>query len=474
MDGVQGADDLDDVISAQQGDDRAFSALFDRWFDRVHDVAFHIVHDPAVAAEVAQDVFLNAWQKLDTLRDPAAFGGWLLRSARNRALNRREFERRSTPTGGEEIAMEHDRRRPPLDLPAMAYDLDQQQQLLWAASSALGERDASILSLHLRHGLDAPELADELGVTANNAHQMLFRLRDRLGEAIGAWMVWRQGSPRCEELKQVLDRDGLATFDRTTASAVKKHLDWCVECAEERRQSVAPAAVFAGIPVLVAPAILKTEVAAALESQGVPLQSSHASSAGDPTGVLPASRGAELDSSGGLRSQATQTNRRMLMAVGAAAVVLLILFFATRALDEGTDADQAATGLETTSTTAASTTSSQPTTTTSQPVPPPPPPPSTVTDPTTSSTVDPGPAPTLTAFRVFRSTTVQGCATPSEGVRIAWSATDATEVLVTGPGAPADAQPATGDLGVCAAGPGTFQVFANGPGGTTPSDEVTV
>ena len=37
--------------------------------------------------DLVQDVFLAAWRRLDNLRDPAAFGGWVAMIARNRATD---------------------------------------------------------------------------------------------------------------------------------------------------------------------------------------------------------------------------------------------------------------------------------------------------------------------------------------------------------------------------------------------------
>src|SRR5918994_1146447 len=150
------AEDARLVTASRAGDPTAFPALFAYWFDPCVDVAWRILRDREAAADVAQDVFLGAWRALDRLRDPGAFGGWALRASRNQALNRLARERRST---------------------------------------ALGERDASLLDLHLRHGLAVPEIAEALGVTANNAHQLLFRLRKRLSGAIRAWVLWRGGDP---------------------------------------------------------------------------------------------------------------------------------------------------------------------------------------------------------------------------------------------------------------------------------------
>ena len=39
------------------------------------------------AEDAVQDAFLCAWQRLDTLKDPARFGGWVCRIAKYRAVN---------------------------------------------------------------------------------------------------------------------------------------------------------------------------------------------------------------------------------------------------------------------------------------------------------------------------------------------------------------------------------------------------
>jgi RNA polymerase sigma factor (sigma-70 family) len=180
---AQERDDAGLVLATRAGDGTAFGILFDRWFDRVWDVAWHVVRDREVAAEVAQDVFLVAWQRIDDLREPAAFGGWLLRTSRNRALNRLERERRTTPAGGPGDALMAALPDPGTD-PATAAEDGSRDELVWAAAAALGERDASVLDLHLRHGLAPGEIAEALDVAPNHAHQLLFRLKERLATAI--------------------------------------------------------------------------------------------------------------------------------------------------------------------------------------------------------------------------------------------------------------------------------------------------
>src|SRR4029078_11254356 len=80
------------VRAAREGDEGAFSRLYDRYARVVHGLLMaRVARDDG--ADLVKDVFLTAWRRLDDLRDPAAFGGWLAMIARNRAT---DFHRRTT------------------------------------------------------------------------------------------------------------------------------------------------------------------------------------------------------------------------------------------------------------------------------------------------------------------------------------------------------------------------------------------
>jgi RNA polymerase sigma factor (sigma-70 family) len=272
---VQSYDDDQLVLSAQTGDPDAFGVLFDRWFDRVFDVAYRIVRDQEVAAEITQDVFLVAWTHMSGIKQPASFGGWLLRTVQNRAINRLERERRSIAVDDDELAMHTNRDGSHID-PVEALHQSEQADLVWAAADALGERDASVLDLHLRHGLEAPELAETLGVTVNNAHQMLYRLRKRLGTALRGWVLWRGGEPACRELATGLRMAGITSFGPAAVARIERHTNGCTQCVGRGEQRFAPEALFAAGPLVAVAPWLKAQVVADLVSAGVPLQGSAA------------------------------------------------------------------------------------------------------------------------------------------------------------------------------------------------------
>lgn len=70
-------------------DQAAFAALYDRYSRLVYSCALRITRDEGAAEEVLQDTFYQAWRSAEKF-DPGrgSLAGWLLVSARNRAISR--------------------------------------------------------------------------------------------------------------------------------------------------------------------------------------------------------------------------------------------------------------------------------------------------------------------------------------------------------------------------------------------------
>ena len=280
MDGVQRAGEAPDprdprddtalVLAARGDDPAAYGELFRRWFDRCFDVAWNISRNRETAAEVTQDAFLAGWEGLGDLRDPSAFGGWILRSTRNRALNRLARDRGKQL---EPLEVHTEERWAMTDEqadPAAATEIGDRQRLVWTAARVLGERDLSLLDLHLRHGLEPAEIAAELGVTPNNAHQLLFRLRGKLKDAVGAALLWREGRPTCPALASLVPAQG--RFDGPTSALVRRHQKDCRPCTAKLAGQTHPERLFAALPIAVVPLALRDQVQAGLAELGVPVQ----------------------------------------------------------------------------------------------------------------------------------------------------------------------------------------------------------
>jgi RNA polymerase sigma-70 factor, ECF subfamily len=84
---VRAADELPAVvIAARRGDRAAFAELYRRFSRAVHGVVLARVRY-ADASDLVQDVFAIALERLPQLGEVAAFPGWLLAIARNRAID---------------------------------------------------------------------------------------------------------------------------------------------------------------------------------------------------------------------------------------------------------------------------------------------------------------------------------------------------------------------------------------------------
>src|SRR5438552_6105840 len=82
------------VRRAQAGDRIAFEELYRDNVRRVYALCFRMTGTADLAEELAQDVFVRAWQKLGSFRGESAFSSWLHPLTVNVALSERRSRRR--------------------------------------------------------------------------------------------------------------------------------------------------------------------------------------------------------------------------------------------------------------------------------------------------------------------------------------------------------------------------------------------
>lgn len=88
-DGAQVPSDGELVHFVRRGDLTAFDELIRRYQRQATMIAWRLLSNRDDAMEVAQEAFLRAYGRLDSLTQPGHFGSWLLRIVVNLALNRR-------------------------------------------------------------------------------------------------------------------------------------------------------------------------------------------------------------------------------------------------------------------------------------------------------------------------------------------------------------------------------------------------
>ena len=150
-------------------DRKAFEALFLSYAPMVHGVLLARV-SRADADDLMQDVFLTAFQKLDTFGGEQKFGAWLATIARNKVID----AWRTRPKLVAAPPVEHATQPPRLEANEV---LD--------VIRTLPEAYREPLVLRLVEGLSGPEIAEQVGLTPDSVRVNLFRgmklLRERLG-----------------------------------------------------------------------------------------------------------------------------------------------------------------------------------------------------------------------------------------------------------------------------------------------------
>ena len=169
------------VDRARRGDPTAFEQLYRREAARTFAVCLRLTGDRGRAVELAQDVFVKAWERLDAFRGESALSTWLHRLAVNALLSgaRSDHRRvaRVAPAHELGLAAEPDA---PLSAPSdVEGDIDMER-----AIAGLPPGARTVFVLHDVHGYTHGEIASMTGTAEGTCKAQLHRARRLLREAL--------------------------------------------------------------------------------------------------------------------------------------------------------------------------------------------------------------------------------------------------------------------------------------------------
>ena len=158
------------VRRAVDGDERAMQSLWSRYAPRLDAVVRRLVADPDLAADVAQEVWIQIFRALPGFRGDARFGTWAHRVAVNGTLNALRRQRRLSEES--------------LDEEAMVVTPDDEAPFVMAsiedAAARLAPGARTVFILHDVEGYTHEEIAESLGITTGGSKSQLFKARAKL------------------------------------------------------------------------------------------------------------------------------------------------------------------------------------------------------------------------------------------------------------------------------------------------------
>lgn len=165
------------VDRAQAGDSRAFEALYRRLVGRIYALCLRMARDAQRAEELTQDVFVRAWERLESFRGESKFSTWLHRLAVNvvlqdgRTRGRRQAREELMEDPGEYLGRVRE------EFPGTRMDLER-------AIASLPEGARSMIVLRDVQGYKYDEIARMQGVALGTVKAQIHRARKMMRERL--------------------------------------------------------------------------------------------------------------------------------------------------------------------------------------------------------------------------------------------------------------------------------------------------
>jgi len=171
------------------GDRAAFDQLIRQYQRQAVAVSYRLVGNTHDALEVTQEAFLKAYVGLRSLRQPQAFGGWLMRIVSNLSLNlRRGRKIRRQSTLEDALAANE-----PCDIARDAGPLRRTQsaemgQRLMQALEQLPQKQRLAIAMFTLEGLPQKQVAQALECSVEAVKWHVFQGRKKLKELLKEYL----------------------------------------------------------------------------------------------------------------------------------------------------------------------------------------------------------------------------------------------------------------------------------------------
>jgi RNA polymerase sigma-70 factor, ECF subfamily len=182
------------MLRVAAGDEAGFNYLVGKYHRAMNNFLFRMVHNQAVAEELAQEVFLRVYRSRESYRAEAKFTTWLYRIATNLAVNHARDTRHERSAQNVYLDAPDEESGTTPDVadatPTVEQDMlrDERMAAIRAHVMALPERQRMAVLMHKYQGMDYRQIGDVLKLSESATKSLLFRayqtLRDKLKDFV--------------------------------------------------------------------------------------------------------------------------------------------------------------------------------------------------------------------------------------------------------------------------------------------------
>lgn len=163
--------------ACMQGDRRAQTEIYDRYYRAMYNTALRIVKDSATAEDIMQESFLSAFTKLGTFKGEVTFGAWLRRIVINNSIYQYRKGQKHQEVGIESVLYKVE------DKDVTEGDSGRTERMAQKVLETLNELKDNYrisLTLHLIEGYDYEEICEITGMSYGSCRTTISRAKESL------------------------------------------------------------------------------------------------------------------------------------------------------------------------------------------------------------------------------------------------------------------------------------------------------
>jgi RNA polymerase sigma-70 factor (ECF subfamily) len=172
------------IEQLKEKNESAFKTIVETWKNMVFNTALGILQNAEDAEDVAQDVFIQVFESINSFKGESKFSTWLYRITITKAMDhirRKKRKKRfaviqSLFNANDEIL--HD--PPDFHHPGISLDNKERAAVLFKAIAKLPENQRIAFTLSKLEGLNYQEISDVMDATISSIESLLHRAKNNL------------------------------------------------------------------------------------------------------------------------------------------------------------------------------------------------------------------------------------------------------------------------------------------------------